>query len=174
MPCELFHSCSKREIDSCLINNYNCLKHKEKYKKITCSEKGKKYELNNVKKGKKYIIARYHVDGGIIKNDSPKCDYLFLCHGDNHKVIFVELKGKNVNHACDQLYESIDTLNKLLPQLSDLKLYARIINSKTPPRDVANAHYKRLVELLQTLNDDKEIRIKIKERFLSETIDSLK
>lgn len=68
---------------------------------ISVKEKGKKYTLTL--NPKKECVA-YHVDGVILKNGN-RCDKLIVArYGDGKEAaVFVELKGRNISHAIDQL-----------------------------------------------------------------------
>ena len=68
---------------------------------ISVKEKGKKYTLTL--KPEKECVA-YHVDGVILKNGN-RCDKLIVARYVDGKeaAVFVELKGRNISHAIDQL-----------------------------------------------------------------------
>lgn len=127
MDCNNFKSCivslencDKKE-QSC--SQSGCLKSFDDRKKIVVEEKKKKYQLNNSKTDK---VACFHVDGGMITSqDSIKCDNM-LVDIDSKLAIFVELKGTDLKHALEQVNA---TLNKLLPGLSNYRIFARIVTS---------------------------------------------
>ena len=72
---------------------------------ISVKEKGKKYTLT-LKPEKE--CAAYQVDG-VILNDGNRCDKLIVVRYADHTeaAVFVELKGRNISHAIDQLEETL-------------------------------------------------------------------
>ena len=68
---------------------------------ISVKEKGKKYTLTL--NPKKECVA-YQIDGVILK-DGNRCDKLIVARYADHTeaAVFVELKGRNISHAIDQL-----------------------------------------------------------------------
>lgn len=79
------------------------------------------------------LSAVYAVDGGIIKdNDRLKCDKLILLdRSNNHYVeLFVELKGRGIEHAIDQMEFTLK--NSLFQDASVKEKHARIIGRKIP------------------------------------------
>lgn len=76
------------------------------HKIITVEENKKKFiiENNNAKK-----VNRVKVDGCLIDNQKEKCDYLFEIYDEVNiiLVIYVELKGKDIKKAYDQLVSTI-------------------------------------------------------------------
>jgi len=100
---------------------------------IVCEEEGRKYYYVYVSNE---TFLRIHVDGGLIQDESVrKCDYLLLntteqwskTHESNFHAIFIELKGKNIQKAREQLLATID---KYDGELLGSKLYARIVASE--------------------------------------------
>lgn len=177
MPCSSFCECSTNQESRCQLSCTDCLEYKGKQRNITCSENGKRYNLQN----NNYTVAKYHVDGGLIRSNRIKCDYLLICYGNNkNKAIFIELKGHDNRHAFDQLRESINSLNNVLSRLPNIRIYARLVNSKTAPNDLVSKNYKDLFELLQSLNDSEDSEdseqkyIKHKRLNFDESIDDLK
>lgn len=170
MPCSSFGICSINQKSTCPFQCIDCLEHKGNQRNITCSENGKRYNLQN----NDYIVAKYHVDGGVIRSSRIKCDYLLLCYGESdNKAVFVELKGKDNRHAFDQLRESINSLNNVLSRFPNIRIYARLVNSKTAPNDLLSKNYKDLFELLQSLNNSEQKYIKQQKLNFNESIDDL-
>lgn len=99
---------------------------------LTTAEQGRKYVLQM--SGEENSVL-YDVDGYIIK-EGQKCDKLILVdqsevNSDNTWVeIFVELKGKDVSHAIDQLRETLK--NPIFKHPSNKKIRARIIAASFP------------------------------------------
>lgn len=97
-------------------------------KTLATAEQGKKYTLDI--SGNKESAA-FDVDGYIVKKGS-KCDKLVLVkHSEyNWTEIFVELKGKDVKHAIEQLRE---TLKKdVFRHSSNRAVRARIVAASFP------------------------------------------
>ena len=109
-------------------------------KTVSTSEKGKTYrvKLNEVKPS-----AVYSIDGNIIK-EGNKCDKLVLIQSDVHKnrwiEIFVELKGKDVDHALEQLKATVD---KPIFQHATIEQRRARIVAQSFPRNTGNSSYER-------------------------------
>lgn len=63
------------------------------------------------------LVDKYKIDGYFDSDKShKKCDYLFIYYDNNNKnnrtIIFVELKGKDIEHAIKQLDATISTFDK--------------------------------------------------------------
>ena len=99
---------------------------------VTVAEQGRKYTLQL--SGKEPSVV-YDIDGYIIR-EGQRCDKLVLvdlCQaGDSESwaEIFVELKGKDVAHAIDQLRETIK--NPLFKHPANKKIKARIVAASFP------------------------------------------
>lgn len=95
--------------------------------------------------GKRRQSVAYQVDGNIIK-EGNKCDFLILARQDNTednekwKSIFVELKGKDVLHALEQLDATLD--NKVFRHTSINEVHARIV-AKSFPANNANTEFEK-------------------------------
>lgn len=151
----------------------DCLNVMGSFPKVTCSEHGKKYILNN-DACTSYVLAKYHVDGGMIRENISKCDYLCVCYSKKgNRAVFVELKGKNNAHACEQLSASIDLLKPCLIKLGNCSVYARIINTRTATNDKLSVQYKKLVGMLQCVNRSEAINVEFKGNVLEEYVDRL-
>ena len=116
-----------------LIDKLQRLGHKPEQqtqsRKVVCvKENGKKYTLN-LDPAK--VCAVYQVDGRIIKVGN-KCDKLIAvdCTADGWAEIFVELKGKDINHAILQLEETLKN-NCFCHQTVKIKR-ARIVGQSIP------------------------------------------
>ncbi|MDR0704001.1 MAG: hypothetical protein LBF88_03350 [Planctomycetaceae bacterium] len=103
---------------------------------IVCEEKASKY-IYKYKSGEKFL--RLQVDGGLISDQNTlKCDYLLLNYTKINKIthyhsIFIELKGSDLTHACEQILATIESLNN---NLKGSILHARIVLSKVPKPNV--------------------------------------
>ena len=67
-------------------------------------------------------VRQYKIDGNIII-DGNKCDYLVL-NDDLKTAYLIELKGKDIHHAINQLD---DTFNIMKSNLSDYTFFLRIV-----------------------------------------------
>ncbi len=107
-------------------------------------ENKKTYRLLNEERRE---ICQVRIDGGLIQEDNIKrCDYGFwICEAN--LVFLVELKGKNIKKAIEQL---ISTINVLRNELQGRKINARVVLSKVPNVRITNspAYY----ELKRALN----------------------
>lgn len=95
--------------------------------------------------GKRRLSVVYQIDGKII-TEGNKCDCLILAKQDEDnsdekwKSIFVELKGKDVMHALQQLDSTLD--NKLFKHPSVNEVHARIV-AKAFPSNNANTEFEK-------------------------------
>ena len=114
--CKLYGWCQECRLET---NNIN----------VSCSERGKKY---NVQNPKKVAIVKFRIDGGIVRDekDTCKCDYLYCIKDkENPTTIFVELKGKNVCHALEQIQYSLSMFSK---EFDGTRKLSRIICGSVP------------------------------------------
>lgn len=77
-------------------------------KKVVCEEKGRQHITNNSKGD--YEVYKYKIDGGIITdaNQGARCDYIVEANkGDKRNAFIIELKGRNVDHAIEQIRDTI-------------------------------------------------------------------
>lgn len=122
----------------------SCLKQCDKRKNVTCEENKKRYNLINKNL---YKITVYHMDGGIVHNEpnANKCDYLYGVNDTLHPTaIFIELKGRDIPHALEQVKSSITNFAHCF---HDHRIYARII-CKSVPRlfnDPSIQNYNKLL-----------------------------
>jgi len=101
--------------------------------KAHCIERSNVAKENNkqfrIESSSNSVICRLKIDGCIINDNTiVKCDYVFkIC--DIDKLIFVELKGTDVNHAIQQIVTTLDNLKHLI-KTSSIEAY--IISSSVP------------------------------------------
>lgn len=106
-------------------------------KKLTVSENGKKYHLSLDVPTESVV---YHVDGNVII-DGCRCDKLILlCRKNWIGAIFVELKGRDIHHAIEQLEATLchDTFVHCIVSSCN----ARIISNRIP-RNSGNSELTR-------------------------------
>lgn len=102
--------------------------------KIKVEENGRKAVFNNIER-QDFTVSE--VDGCLI-TDGPRADYLVSKNGSTS--VLVELKGRNVEHACDQLFASLEHDN--VQNLLEGKLGLLIICRKFPRFDTYVAKAK--------------------------------
>jgi hypothetical protein len=68
---------------------------------------------------------------------------------DSKASYFIELKGKDILHAIDQIDRSIDLL---LYKISEYAVNARIVLTRVYPPDLKSNKYKRLEKKLKKYN----------------------
>ena len=122
-------------------------------------KKGKQYRYINQSANH---LAKYRVDGGLISDNDPKCDFLLL-NCEQKQSYFIELKGADINRSIEQIDRSIDILRKNLP---DFAFFARIVLSKTPPTSVKNTKLANLEKKVKSLKGN----VKKQTRLLEEAI----
>ena len=120
-------------------------------KRVSTSEKGKTYR---VKFAKVKPSTVYTIDGNII-TEGNKCDKLVLIQSDvpqNKWIeIFVELKGKNVVHAVEQLKATID--NPIFQHRTIEQRWARIV-AHSFPRNTGDSRIERARDDFKKRNID--------------------
>ncbi len=102
---------------------------------ISVSENGKTYRVDVNPVGSSAV---YQIDGVVIKS-GQKCDKLLIAINDSIPpqkgiAVFIELKGKDISHAIDQLESTIKNPSFLpFPKAAD-KARARIITAGCGPK----------------------------------------
>lgn len=94
-------------------------------------------------------VVRVRVDGGRITDQQERCDYLFEIFSANLStlcewLIFVELKGSDIEKACNQLIATITRLRGDYPTVSRVEAY--IVCSYVPR---SGATVQRLQEAMR-------------------------
>jgi len=125
--------------------------------KIISKEENKRKFIIKNNSNKKINIVK--VDNCLITNGN-KCDWLFEIL-DNNLVFYVELKGKNINHAFIQLEI---TINYCKSNHNKFKKNAYIVSSRVPNSgtDIQKAKQnfaKKLKTLLTIKNNKIEVAI---------------
>lgn len=114
-------------------------------KEVSLREPGENrtYKLHN-KFGKEIVV--YKVDGGLINDENVlKCDNGI--YTENDWLFLIELKGTDLNHALDQINNTIDILLKR-PNKKVKKLNARIVLSKVSIPRISASKENKLKQLL--------------------------
>lgn len=92
-------------------------------------------------------LVVYKIDSGIIEdNNIPKCDYGI--YSENDTLFLIELKGKDLEHAIDQISCTINTLITQ-PNITISQVNARIVLSKVSTPDIHTTKEKKLQQLLK-------------------------
>ena len=127
---------------------------------ITCEEKGRRYNLQN---DKKLDVINFLIDGGVYDKESQsKCDRLYYVFDKpKSSAIFIELKGKDVKHALEQLMVTVSTHKELFA--NDRK-YFRIVCSGVPK--IAND--KKCIKIKEILLKNFNSIPLIRERVINE------
>ena len=114
-------------------------------KEVSLHEPGENrtYKLHN-KSGKELVV--YRIDGGLINDENVlKCDNGI--YTENDWLFLIELKGADLNHALDQINNTIDILLKR-PNKKVKKLNARIVLSKVSIPRISASKENKLKQLL--------------------------
>ncbi len=78
--------------------------------RVTAKENKKTFAVLNPS-GK--VIRKVKVDGCVVTDASTiRCDYLFEIGTPLDAVLYVELKGKNIEHACEQLSSTLKLFSR--------------------------------------------------------------
>ena len=111
-----------------------------------------------------HLLTKIKVDGCQI-TDGIRCDYLILDHC--HNEYFVELKGKDLPHAVEQLEASIQQLSAPTIQLKKrLLLYQAVI----PPMTLRYKELKLCSRKIWSRAYTKNIQIEINNQIISRQI----
>lgn len=125
--------------DGAYISRHDCSK------EVVLRESGENrtYRLHN-KSGKEIVV--YKIDGGLINNDDVlKCDNGIYVEDD--LLFLIELKGRDLNHALDQINSTIDILLKQ-SHVKIGKLNARIVVSRVSVPRITASKENKLKQLL--------------------------
>lgn len=123
-----------------------CVKYHDARKTCTVSEKGKTYTLLNESGFKVKLVA---VDKCIIREEGNKsCDFLLnIDEKQVKRAIFIELKGGDLAHALQQVY---DSLIYLKDEFKSHQFDARIVGTRDVPGYINIPTYKRLDKVLRS------------------------
>lgn len=130
----------------------------------TCSEHHMKYELKN---DDRLCLLKLHIDNCLITcQNSIKCDFaIFVC--SSKICCLIELKGSNVDHACEQILATANTINDILNKCN--KIHARIVASRMPSPNIRSTHKIKLDNFCRSHRGT----LKIQVRTLQENVSSL-
>ncbi len=127
------------------------------------AENSMTYRLNN--EIPRWFISKYK--GECIVNKNIKaCDYLFLLEKENQKRVYlIELKGSDIHQGVLQIQSLLKFL-KITKQSNIAAVHGRIVPSKYSAPNIRTNDYKRLKEVLKSLNGE----LKHKNRIFEENI----
>ena len=112
-------------------------------KKISLSDQpSSKYEALNPDQK---IFSLYRIDSDNILTGQRKCDYLLVRCIDKH-CFFIELKGRHLLDAIEQVLQTIEALKQ---KLVGHVLHVRIILTATTSPDLSHAKYRRLDKIVK-------------------------
>ena len=128
---------------------------------ISAIENGKKFIFKNPNRK---TICKVHVDNCLITDQTiKKCDFLFSIQEDN-KYYLVELKGKAIDVAIEQIVSTFDIVN--LKIKATAQNYTGIIVSSAVPK-AANQKFKNFQDKIYR---DKKLLIKRKQNHFEEPV----
>ncbi|THD32283.1 hypothetical protein [uncultured Flavobacterium sp.] len=104
-------------------------------KSKVASENGKRFEINSNED-----FTRIRIDGCLIASQNvEKCDFGFVRHS-NDDFYFVELKGKEIEKAYNQILNTIDYFNSVIPKE---KRFGFIVSSSVPKAGISTNNLKQ-------------------------------
>ena len=131
--------------------------------KTSCTENRSKFEIIDTTENERKELRTIKVDGCIYKNTSVvRCDYIFELK--DVFSCFIELKGKDIKHAVDQLESSLKRISVTG------KKHAFIVSSKN---DLPNAKtdYQKWLRMFKNKHQTK---FDMKNVLMSKSINELK
>jgi len=150
--------------DDFFVQN-ECTEHCDTRKILVVKDSGNPQQYRVVNESRKEI-CKIRVDNCLIK-DGEKCDYLILDCQDQ-LAFFAELKGHDLGKALKQIDSSID---RLMSQINDFKIYARIVLNRTPSPDINSSFKIKLMNKIKRHNgEDSRELVKYKSQVLEETL----
>lgn len=157
---------------SCPNGNSDCLEWRDSRSEIKCEENNISYQLKNDNAS---VLTKYHVDGQLINGESKKCDYMLISlKSGAYKVIFIELKGKDVQAAIEQIDSTYKQLKSHLHSLSKVKFYGRIILSRYSSNARTSSSDVKFARMFSKINRESSKKYGvIKSKLLEEKISDL-
>ncbi|MGB7925595.1 MAG: hypothetical protein WCF57_20320 [Pyrinomonadaceae bacterium] len=93
---------------------------------IVVGEMGRQFRINNANR---LLIKKVQVDGCLIDDERLRCDYLFEIEQATHCIIYLELKGSDLDHAFRQL---VATMGYCGERHKSCKRVCHIVASRVP------------------------------------------
>ena len=149
--------------DDFVIDSYfeKCIEYRDRRKVVVLVDSKKKavdqkekpeYRIEN---NGQNLVAKIEVDGCLFPKDSEpkKCDYLVLVYfKTNQKVAyFVELKGKDLKTAIEQIKETLKNTHK---HLTGFSFRCRISQSKMQPIKATGQQKEKLIKYLKKYHNE--------------------
>lgn len=142
-----------------------CTEFCDRRKVLVVKDLGNSQEYRVVNASQKEL-CKIRIDGCLIE-EGERCDYLLL-NCEDRLAIFVELKGQDLIKAISQIESSI---NFLIKQLADFKIYARIVLNKTPTPAINSSTEIKLKKRLKKHNgEDSRELIKYQSKIMEEKV----
>jgi hypothetical protein len=129
-----------KAFDECSVSNSGSI--------FSKSEKNKAFVLQS---DVEFVCEIVDIDGCLLKkHEIRKCDWLFLVPNVDKvikrpKAYYVELKGINIDDACEQLFNAIDNTKKNIPNYD---IEARVVSVKGAQPEILNSENYRKVKRL--------------------------
>lgn len=96
---------------------------------VNCEENHRKYQYSNTKK---HNVVLFRMDGGIIDENTLKCDYLLVIRSEGMVGVLIELKGTKVAHAIDQIRATLKEFPQFFSECK--KVHARVVATQVVPK----------------------------------------
>ena len=119
--------------DDLITAHQNCCS-----KSKAASENGKRFEIDSNEDFTKIRIDDCLIDS----QEVEKCDFGFIRHSNN-EFYFVELKGKDINKAFDQIVNTITIFETQFVKIPQGKRFGFIVSSKNPLSGAQNNNLKQ-------------------------------
>ena len=130
--------------------NVECRCFCDRRSKIIIQENKSKYIAKN---NDTALVEQYKVDGCLITK-GIRCDYL-LINSSKLKSYFIELKGSDINHAVDQIDQSIKTLGT---KIVDYSINGRIVLTKAYAPALNTNKFKKLNNRIKGLKGNLRVK----------------
>lgn len=95
---------------------------------VSCKEHGKEFLLISTQD----LFYKVKVDGGLDNSQESKCDYLIIKASDDSIWLYVELKGKDIKKAFEQIEATHNKYKDIINQTR--KFYGAIVASRVAPK----------------------------------------
>lgn len=126
---------------------------------VVSKDKGAQREHRANNPQRKFDLRHYKLDGVLIQQ-TKCCDFL-LINDSRKKAYLIELKGRNIDDAVDQLEAGEE---KCKAELEGYTFFYRIVCSKAKTHKIQNNKFRKFREKYG-------VRLKMKENCLVETLD---
>lgn len=110
-------------------------------KELVCREQGERRIYRVINPDGKFDVRKYRLDGKLVKN--KKCCDFTVINDTSRMVYYIELKGRDVGRAVEQLLAGEKICHNELP---DYLSYYRIIASKSPTIKSEPKNFRNLKE----------------------------